>query len=50
MKEALGIRATGRKIICAEDTFELREMPTPYGKVNNLDSANTFYGINNHHP
>ena len=25
MKEALGFRATGRKIICADDTFELRE-------------------------
>jgi putative transposase len=24
MKEALGFRAKGRKIICADDTFELR--------------------------
>ena len=42
MKEALGFRATGRKIICADDTFELREVLTPYGKANNLDSGNTF--------
>ena len=48
MKEALGFRAKGRKIICADDTFELREVLTPYGKANNLDSGNTFcfYGIN----
>jgi len=42
MKEALGFRATGRKIICADDTFELREALPPYGKANNLDSGNTF--------
>ena len=42
MKEALGFRATGRKIICADDTFELREVLTPYGKASNLDSGNTF--------
>ena len=42
MKEALGFRATGRKIICADDTYELREAITPYGKANNLDSGNTF--------
>ncbi len=29
LKEALGFRATGRKIICADDTFELREALTP---------------------
>jgi putative transposase len=29
MKEALGFRASGRKIICADDTFELREVITP---------------------
>jgi hypothetical protein len=33
---------TGKKIICANDTFELREALTPYGKGNNLDSINTF--------
>ena len=42
MKEALGFRATGRKIISADDTFELREVQMPYGKTNNLDSGNTF--------
>jgi hypothetical protein len=42
MKEALGFRATGRKIICADDTFELREVLTPYGKASNPDSGNTF--------
>jgi putative transposase len=29
MKESLGFRAKGRKIICADDTFELREVLTP---------------------
>jgi hypothetical protein len=43
MKEALGFRATGRKIICADDTFELREVLTPYGKASNPDSGNTFF-------
>jgi hypothetical protein len=42
MKETLGFRAAGRKIICADDTFELREAITPYGKANNLESGNTF--------
>ncbi|MBW2217218.1 MAG: hypothetical protein JRF34_08500 [Deltaproteobacteria bacterium] len=42
MKEALGFRTKGRKIICADDTFELRETITPYGKTNDLDSGNTF--------
>jgi len=42
MKEALGSRATGRKIICADDTFELREGQTPYGEASVLDSGNTF--------
>ena len=42
MKEALGFRASGRKVICADDTFELREVLTLYGKANNLDSGNTF--------
>jgi hypothetical protein len=42
MKETLGFRATGGKIICADDTFELREALPPYGKANNLDSGNTF--------
>jgi hypothetical protein len=42
MKEALGYRATGRKIICANDTFELGEGQTSYGEANDLDSGNTF--------
>ena len=42
MKEGLGYRATGRKIICADDTFELREALTPYGKANNPNLRNTF--------
>jgi len=42
MKEALGFRATGRKIICADDTFELREVLAPYGKANNPDSGSSF--------
>ena len=42
MKEALGFRATGRKIICTDDTFELREVLTPYGKADNQDSGNTL--------
>ena len=42
MKEALGFRAKGRKIICTDDTFELREVPTPYGKANNQDSGSRF--------
>ena len=42
MKESLGFRATGRKIIYGDDTLELREVITPYGKAKNLDSGNTF--------
>jgi len=42
MKESFGFRATGRKVICGDDIFELREAITPYGKANNLDSGNTF--------
>ena len=42
MKEALGYRATGRKIISADDTFELRETITPFGNADNLESVNTF--------
>jgi len=42
MKEALGFRAKGRKVICADDSFELRELLTPYGKANSQDSGNTF--------
>jgi hypothetical protein len=42
MKEALGYRARGRKIICSDDTYELREVITSFGNADNLDSENTF--------
>ncbi len=42
MKGALRFRAKGRKIICTDDTFELREGLMPFGKAKNLDSGNTF--------
>jgi hypothetical protein len=50
MKESLGYKATGRKIISVDDTFELQEVIRPYCKADILDSGNTFYGINSHHP
>jgi hypothetical protein len=42
MNESLGFRATGRKVISGDDTFELRGVIRPYGKADNLDSRNTF--------
>ena len=42
MKKALGYRAKGRKIISADDTFELREAVAPFGNADNLDSGNTY--------
>jgi hypothetical protein len=42
MNESLGFRATGRKVISGDDTFEFREVIRPYGKADNLDSRNTF--------
>jgi len=42
MKGALRFRAKWRKIICTDDTFELREGLMPFGKAKNLDSGNTF--------
>ena len=42
VNETLEFRAKGRKIICADDTFELREALTPFGKVDQPDSGNTF--------
>jgi len=42
MKGALGYRARGRKIICADDTYELREMITPFGNADNLEFENTY--------
>jgi putative transposase len=50
MKDALGFRARGRRIIGADDIFELREVITPYGKENNLDSGNTFLWNQQSHP
>jgi hypothetical protein len=37
--------ARGRKIINADDTFELREVITPFGDADNLDSENTNIAI-----
>ena len=42
MKGALGFRARGRKIICADDIFELREAVAPFGNTDNLDTGNTY--------
>ena len=42
IKESLGFRAKGRKVIHADDSFELREVLTPYGTANNPDLGNTF--------
>jgi putative transposase len=38
----LGFGAKGRKIIVADDTFELREVITPFGNAANPDSENTY--------
>ena len=42
IKTDKGLRAKSREIISSDDTFELREVLTPYGKANNPDSENTF--------
>ena len=42
IKGTLGYKAKGRKIIYADDTFELREVITPFGNTDNLDSENTY--------
>ena len=42
IKEALGFKATGRKIRGADDSFELREALKPYGTKNDLEHGNTF--------
>jgi hypothetical protein len=42
MKDSLGFRAKGRKIIGASDTFELQEVLPPYGKADYPNSRNTF--------
>ena len=40
--KALGYKTKGRKIISANDTFELREAVAPFGNADNLDSGNTY--------
>jgi hypothetical protein len=42
MQESLGFRSKGRKVIGADETFELREMLPPYGMADHPDSGNTF--------
>jgi len=47
MKERLGIRAKGRKVVRGESRFELREISAPYvdvfGRENvDLSGKNTF--------
>ena len=42
MKKALEYRAKGRKIISADDSFELREAEAPFGNADNLDCGNTY--------
>jgi hypothetical protein len=42
MKGTLVYRAKGRKIICSDDTSELREGITPFGNADILDSQNTY--------
>jgi hypothetical protein len=43
MKKAFGYKAKGRKIISADDTFELREAVAPFGNANDLDSGNPYF-------
>ena len=42
MKEGLGYRAKGRKIIPDDDAFELREVIGPYGNATDQDLGNTY--------
>ena len=46
IKAELGFRARGRKIICVENTSELREVVPPFGNADNLDSENAHYETN----
>jgi len=39
---SVGVLWIGRKIICADDTFEIREALPPYGKANNPNLGITF--------
>ena len=43
MKGALGYRAKGRKIIGVDDTFELREVISPFGNADILGSQENTY-------
>jgi putative transposase len=49
IKNTLGFRVKGRKIVCAGDTFALREEQASFGDTNNADVGNTFLwnGIGN---
>jgi putative transposase len=47
IKEALGFRARGRQIICSEDTFELREKQSSFGRASEEEGDNTFDWENN---
>ncbi len=42
LKKGLGYRAKGRKIVGAEDTFELREAVTLFGNTDNLASESSY--------
>jgi hypothetical protein len=48
IKERLGIRAKGRKVVRGESRFEVREITAPYvdgfgGEDMDLSGANTFF-------
>jgi len=42
IKAELGIRGRGKKIFGVDDTYELREVVTPFGDGANPDSENTY--------
>jgi putative transposase len=42
LKQSLGFKAKGRKIIGADNTFELREVLTSYAHPDDPDSGNTY--------
>ena len=42
VKDTLGFRAKGRKIIHTDDTFELREVIASYGKADHQKYGNTY--------
>lgn len=43
IKETLGFRARGRKMRCADDSYELRETLAAYGPTTASDSDNTYF-------